>query len=270
MTATTSTDAVRQFAYRQPIYALDDTEGMRDALHRDGYALIPGVLDADEVAAAREAADRLEPFGFDHRKELNDHFKCVFNRERLWLSYADRPGVVDLAERVMGEQCHIIGMSAWRTRPGYNGWGVHVDQIFVPVPEEVLASPDYELPILVCTAHYYLSDITEDLAPTHVVTGSHRAGRGPQRGESDWNGRAPEPVLCRAGDVLFFRSELWHTGSANRTADESRYLLQVHYADRNVAQKFSPWPWQYNPEILAVANDRQLRLLGRHPEGNYG
>ena len=256
--------------YRQPTYGLDDVEVLRDALHRDGFALIPGVLSPDEVAAAREAADRLEHFGLDGRTEFNDHFKCVFNRERLWLSFADRPGIVDLAERVMGDQCHLVGMSAWRTRPGYDGWGVHADQVFVPVPESLSTSPEFRLPILISTAHFYLSDIDEALCQTYVIPGSHKSGRWPKRGESDWNGRQPEPVLCRAGDVLFFRSELWHSGSANTTGDRTRYLLQVHYSHRNIAQKFSPWPWHFNPEILAVANDRQLRLLGKHPEGNYG
>ena len=58
--------------------------------------------------------------------------------------------------------------------------------------------------------------------------------------------------------------------AANKTADQIRYLLQVHYSHRMIAQKFSPWPWQYNPELLAIANDRQKRLLGKHPESNYG
>ena len=32
-----------------------------------------------------------------------------------------------------------------------------------------------------------------------------------------------------AGDVVLFRSEVWHRGSAN-TSNEVRYLMQVHYA----------------------------------------
>ncbi|MEG4573639.1 phytanoyl-CoA dioxygenase family protein [Microcoleus sp. N3A4] len=55
-----------------------------------------------------------------------------------------------------------------------------------------------------------------------------------------WNGNSPEPILCKAGDVLFFRSELWHSGGKNTTVDRSRYMLQVHYSHRDIAQKFSP------------------------------
>jgi len=77
-------------------------------------------------------------------------------------------------------------------------------------------------------------------------------------------------VLCHAGDVLLFRSELWHAGSRNRTADRTRYLLQVHYGRRMVAQKFSPYlAWRFNPEVLAACTPRQRRLLGEHAEAEY-
>jgi len=261
-----------EFAYRQPTFALDDTEGMTRALHEDGFALIPGVLSAEEVADLRAAIDRLRPFGLDHAG-LDDHYKCVFNRERVFLDVIDRPGVVELAEAAMGEQCHIIGETAWRSHPGHDGWAPHADQIWITVPESNFDDPKFQLPIYICTAHYYLTDIlTEEYSPTYVIPGSHKSGRGIGWGADpnpNWHGRTLEPVLVRAGDVLFFRSEIWHSGSKN-ASDRTRYLLQVHYSHRFIAQKFSPWPWQFNPEILAVATPRQLRLLGKHPESNYG
>jgi hypothetical protein len=114
MNTTTSIDV---FNYRQKTCDLFDTAGMAEALHEDGFALIPGVLGALEVAEARSALDRLQPFGLDGSSwsELNHHFKCVFNRDRLWLSYVDRPGIIELAEALMGSDCHIIGMTAWKS-----------------------------------------------------------------------------------------------------------------------------------------------------------
>ena len=200
-----------------------------------------------------------------------EHYKCVFNREQIWLNYIDRPGVVDLAEATMGAECHIIGQSAWRSHPGHNGWSPHTDQLWVTMSEDSWNDPQTKVPIYVCTAHYYLNDhLDEELCPTYVIPSSHKSGRTMAKGEVEWHGRKLEPVLCRAGDVLFFRSEIWHSGSENKTQDQIRYLLQVHYSHRFIAQKFSPWPWQYNPGILAVATPRQLRLLGKHPESSYG
>jgi ectoine hydroxylase-related dioxygenase (phytanoyl-CoA dioxygenase family) len=253
-----------------PTFAIDDVDGMVEAIHHDGVAFVPGVLGPDEVAALRAATDRLQPFGLDGMTELNDHFKCVFNRERLWLDCADRPGIIDLAERLMGDECHIIGMTAWRSRPGFRSGATHADKIFMPLPESVLDDPAIKIPVNLATAHYYLSDIDIDLCPTWVLPGSHRAGRQPKKDTKEWRGRPMEPVLCKAGDVLFFRSEVWHSGSNNTTTDRTRYLLQVHYSHRDIAQKFSPFPFQINPEILATASPRQLRLIGKHVESAYG
>ena len=250
-------------------FDLHDTAGQAKALDEDGFALIPGVMSPDEIADLRAGIDRLHAFGID-KLGLTDHYKCVFNREQLFLNYIDRPGIVELAEATMGAECHIIGETAWRSYPGHDGWNIHTDQMYINLPEEYASDLRVHLPVYICTAHYYLNDMTLDNAPTWVIPGSHRAGRSPKKGEETWNGRELIPILCKAGDVLFFRSEVWHTGSKNTTEDEVRYLLQVHYSHRMFAQKFSPWPWQYNPEILAVANPRQLRLLGKHPESNYG
>ena len=102
-----------------------------------------------------------------------------------------------------------------------------------------------------------------------AIPGSHRAGRPPQPDERSWNGRAAEPVLCRAGDALVFRSELWHSGSRN-LSQRTRYLLQVHYGRRMVAQKFSPYlAWRFDPGVLAACTPRQRRLLGDHEAAEY-
>jgi ectoine hydroxylase-related dioxygenase (phytanoyl-CoA dioxygenase family) len=113
--------------------------------------------------------------------------------------------------------------------------------------------------------------MTEDLCPTYVIPGSHKSGRAldGKTPDPEWNGRKLEPVLCKAGDVLFFRSEVWHSGSIN-TSDQTRYLVQVHYSHRFICQQFSPFlSFKFNPDVLAAANPRQLRLLGNHKQAAY-
>jgi hypothetical protein len=264
------TTPTQSWTYRQQTLPLGDIQAAVDALHVEGFALIPQVLSPEEVGGLRAAIDRLRPFGFD-KISLTEHYKCVFNRDRAFFDLIDRPGIVEIAEGTMGEQCHIIGQTAWKSHPGHDGWAPHADHTLVTVPESV-AQDRTAFPIYLCTAHYYLDDLDESLAPTYVIPGSHRSGRNPGWGVNQtlsYQGRELEPVLCRAGDVLFFRSELWHTGSRN-TSDRIRYLLQTHYAHRTIAQRFSPWPFAFNQEFLALANERQLRLLGKHPEGAYG
>ena len=240
------------------------------ALHQDGYVLLRGVLDAPRCAQLREAIDHLEPIHWDYQGLVDDHYKCVFNRSPFWLPLLDLPGVIELADAALGADCHVIGQTAWRSRPGFIGGELHADYLAMELPEQLLADTAFELPMQICTAHLYLNDIDADLCPTLVIPGSHRAGRKPRPGETTWQGRQAQPVLCQAGDVLVFRSDLWHAGSRNRTTDRSRYLLQVHYGRRMVAQKFSPYlAWQLNPEVLAAATPRQRRLLGEHEPSEY-
>jgi hypothetical protein len=254
-----------------------DLDGRVRALETDGFAYLPGVLTMDEVAELRAAMDRLTaiPDSFDRhdtresRGFLNKSINNVFNRDALFLSYLDRPGVIDLAEAVHGGDCHIIGMTAWMTGPGRPDQPLHTDWLPLTLPEDLLADPRVKIPIFITTAHFYLDDLYEALGPTRFVPGSHLSGRSPD-GETRWRDVEEQSVLCNAGDLLLFRSEVWHRGTANQS-DQTRYLLQVHYARRMIAQKFPPYlnRFQFDAEILARATPRQRRLLGEHRQSNY-
>ena len=249
-----------------------------EALKGDGYVYFPEALSAEEVGALRNAMDRLEacPDEFDRHTDpssrgyLNKSINNVFNRDPVFLSHLDHPEVIDVVEAVHGSDCHVIGMTAWMTGPGRPDQGVHVDWQPLELPEDVMDDPRVELPVYITTVHYYLDDIYEELGPTQFIPGSHQAGRGPSNGESSWRGVEPRSILCSGGDAVLFRCEVWHRGTANRSG-QVRYLLQVHYAQRMITQKFPPYlnRFQFEPAILSRATARQRRLLGEHVQSNY-
>lgn len=263
-----------------------DVDGTVTAIREEGLAVFPGLIEpslAEATCRRIDALTHLEHDGIAKGKGV-DHYKCIFNRDPYWLQFLDQPGIIDSAEALMGDQCHIIGMSAWRSYPGSGGKYLHIDQIFVPMEEDLLTSGRVHLPVFIATLHFYLVDIDIDLCPTWVIPGSHKSGRGPGKvmpkdghagcvsgPESSWNGVDETPVLCKAGDGMLFRSEVWHGGSKNNTPDRVRYLLQVHYAQRGIAQRFNPYlNFIHNPEVKAAATPRQLRLMGQHKIGAYG
>ena len=260
-----------------PLIAYPDLPSRVAALERDGYVYLPAVLNAGEIAAMRSRMDALEalPESYDRHHTPETHSflnKCInntFNRDSLFLSFLDWPDVIEIEEAVHGEDCHVIGMTAWLTGPGRPHQSLHADWLAVPLPEEVMADPRVKMPIFITTAHYYLDDLCEALGPTQFVPGSHRSGRKPD-GETEWQGAKPQSILCKAGDVVIFRSEVWHRGTAN-TSDQTRYLLQVHYANRMITQKYPPYlnRFQFDPAILAQASPRQRRLMGDHRQGSY-
>jgi hypothetical protein len=254
-------------------YALFETDAMLTALDRDGCILVPATLTRDLCDDARRRIDRLEPQHWDETHAAGgrfmDRYLNVFNRDAAWLRFLDRPGIIDLAEAALGRDCHVVGETAWRSHPGFRGEPLHAD--YLPLTWNEGALPDaVRVPPFILTAHFYLSDVTAALAPTRIVPGSHRAGRAPRDGESQWNGRSPECVLATAGDVLIFRSDVWHGGSDNTAERDVRYLLQVHYGRREMAQHFSPFlEWRFDACVVAAASPRQLRLLGAHDPAAY-
>jgi ectoine hydroxylase-related dioxygenase (phytanoyl-CoA dioxygenase family) len=258
-----------------PLFAYPDRAGQVQAMEEDGYVYLPGVLSAAEIRELRVAMDRLQaiPASFDRHDTnggfLNKSINNVFNRDPLFLTYVDRPGVIEIAEAIHGADCHIIGMTAWLTGPGRPDQRLHADWQPITLPAEVMSQPGVKIPIYISTAHYYLDDLYEDLGPTQFIPGSHRAGRAPN-GDTAYKGVEPQNILCKAGDVVIFRSEVWHRGTANRS-QQVRYLLQVHYAQRMITQKFPPYlnRFQFEETILAQATPRQRRLLGEHTPSNY-
>jgi ectoine hydroxylase-related dioxygenase (phytanoyl-CoA dioxygenase family) len=246
---------------------------MAAALEHEGFALAESALPPRLLEQGRAAIDGLRPVHWDevhaNGRRYMDRYLCVFNRDPFWLEFLDRPGIIDVAEAALGRDCHIIGETAWRSLPGFRGDPLHVD--YLPVTWTAARTAEAPpIPIFILTAHFYLCDVTPDLAPTRVLPGSHRAGRAPRTDESQWNGREALAVLAHAGDCLLFRSDLWHSGSANRRADATRYLVQVHYGRREMAQHFSPYlDWRFNPAVIAAATKRQKRLLGDHEPGAY-
>jgi hypothetical protein len=254
-------------------HAIYETEALVAALDEDGYACVAEALPLDICDEARLAIDALQPRHWDETHATGgaflDRYLCVFNRDPYWLRFLDRPGVIDLAEAVLGADCHIIGETAWRSHPGFFGEALHVDYLPLASSEGKLP-PTIRLPIFILTVHFYLNTVTADLAPTRVVPASHRAGRAPREGEASWNETSAEVVLARAGDALVFRSDVWHAGSDNTSGDGVRYLLQVHYGRREMAQHFSPFiDWRFDPAVIASASKRQRRLLGDHESGAY-
>ena len=110
-----------------PLVAYPDLESQVRAMEEDGYAYLPKVIEGAQLAELRDAMDRLTaiPESFDRHGTpengngfLNKHINNAFNRDPVFLQYLDMSPVIELTEAVHGEDCHVIGMTAWVTGPG--------------------------------------------------------------------------------------------------------------------------------------------------------
>ena len=260
-----------------PLVHYPDLQRQVRAMRDDGYVYFPGILSAEEISELRALMDRLEPMEeyFDSERKAGEGefpskvLNNAFNRDPLLLGFIDRPGVIELVEAIHGDDAHIVGMTIWLTGPGRPPQQLHADWQPLTLPQDIMEDERVQIPVFISTMHYYLDDIHHELGPTHFVPGSHRAGRPPD-GDTTFKGREEQSIMCRRGDGLLFRSEVWHRGTAN-TSQQMRYLLQVHYARRMITQKFPPYPHRFriDEDIFKRANPRQRRLLGDHKPSNY-
>jgi hypothetical protein len=190
--------------YRGPLEALPrpdsiDVERAVQQMFTDGYAIFPNVLNRDEVAALRQFMD--EKGGPDDSKWVvekwcyNRHQGTDFSQEPQFLSYIDRPGVIDVVHAILDPGAHVTGGSLWTTGKG-RAMGIHIDYLPMRLPEYVHEDPSITVPIFSATAHFYLNDMTEELGPTTLIPGSHKAGRPPQD-EFSWRGGCRRRRWCR-------------------------------------------------------------------------
>ncbi|MBI3829118.1 MAG: phytanoyl-CoA dioxygenase family protein [Planctomycetes bacterium] len=247
-----------------------DVDAAIESMYTDGCCIVPGVLSRDEVAEFRARIDATG--GDDSKYEVkgwcfNKHLVIDWTKDAYFLRYIDRPGLIDVMEAIMGEDCHVHEGNTWVTGPGRK-MPLHVDHLPVQIPEELLRDPRIRVPIYFCPVMFALCDMTLDIGPTILVPGSHLSGRGPNN-ETEWNGMKPKAALLKAGDALAFRFDVWHGAGANTRKDHSRrYIMQLTYGHRQTMPSYPPMRYEgyFSTEVLETATPRQRRLLCGHAE----
>jgi ectoine hydroxylase-related dioxygenase (phytanoyl-CoA dioxygenase family) len=247
-------------------------------LERDGYAVLEGVFDADEVARMRSEID----FWFEqipderHRKDKEEFRYEMFNRSAACQAAIAHPRTLAIVEPLLGEDCHVIANTAWRNPPSFEGGIWHTDAgPHVPRPEGVEWPEDIPYPIFAVATHVMLQDCALADGPTAIVPGSHRSGRmAPWDAGMDltYDGRPPVLIEANAGDVVFFVSDVWHRGTPARDGARGRFFLQVHYGRRDIAQRVRPTVDVNHVSPEAAARDTSERaktVIGLHEEFFY-
>jgi len=189
------------------------TEDQQAAFERDGFLVVPGALDGDEVERYRRAVAASGPERPMHR--LGAVAAC--------------PAVAPLVDHpaVLGRVCSLLG------------WNVHVYHSHLDIHPAVPDQPpryvwhqdggvqnrDLETdprPRLSVKAAWWLSDLSEPgRGNLRVIPGSHRRNTLSRPPDPDipW----PEPVgavdvLAGPGDALLFDRRLWHARADNHSS----------------------------------------------------
>ncbi|MFT7691833.1 MAG: ectoine hydroxylase-related dioxygenase (phytanoyl-CoA dioxygenase family) [Candidatus Latescibacterota bacterium] len=259
-------------------FSTERTAAIITDFKRDGYVVIPSVLQSDEVAALRQRTDDLfaDPALAETGYIQNDFILRHCNElDPLFCKLLVREPIFSLMEAIFGKGFQQCGMNVLRTNQSnaIDRWHVD-DALFFPLPDELSRhDPRIEMPIFWLTVQVALSDIeTPAHGPTQYVPGSHYSGRHPLQDTPQFEDTGPRDILCKAGDIYLHNSQCWHRGMPN-SSERVRYLLQQQYGPRWAFPRYNAYiRYDVPNELLKEEDERLAQVLGDHrlaPDRRY-
>ena len=259
-------------------------------LERDGFAIAHGLVSPTEVdELRRELTELFETTSPEARMEGSSAAEYAdFRYEALNSSPAAQravahPGILEIIEPLLGEDCHVISNTAWWNQPQRekapfdvgNPW--HIDAgPHVPRAEGIPWDDRIPYPVFMVGCHVLLQDCPLGSGPTGFVPRSHASGRLPPEPDADgaifYEGRGPVAPIGAAGDVVFFVSDVWHRRMPTGPDDTGRFFLQMQYGRRDIAQRLRTTDRVHHLSSEAVeraVTERDRTVAGLHPAGFY-
>ena len=225
-----------------------DAEAVIAALDRDGYAIVPDVLAAADVDAVRSALAPEFAQGYRGRNPFEGHHTqrtyCLVAKSRAFDRLILDPLVLDVSERVLGDNFLLTATLAIKLEPGETAQDFHPDDGFYRIPRP---RPPISLSTL-----WAIDEFTETNGATLIYPGSHR-----------WGDERPTelpPVVTAtmpARSVLLYYGTLIHAGGANRS-DRERLGISIQYA--------TAWARQQENFMMAIGLDGARALPERVQE----
>jgi ectoine hydroxylase-related dioxygenase (phytanoyl-CoA dioxygenase family) len=238
---------------------------------RDGYVLIPGVLESEEMEALRNKTDEFfeNPALVESgHKGRNDFIMWHINElDRIFCDMLIRDPIYSLMETFFGNGFQQCGNQVLRTHRGQALSNWHVDNaLWLPLPEEIPRfDARIEIPVFWLTVQIALTDIeTIEHGPSQYVPGSHYSGRNPppEIEAPEFEGRGPVSIFCKAGDIYLHNPQCWHRGTPNES-DRVRYLLQQQYGSPWTFRRYNAYIDHKMPDhLMAGANERLSKVIG--------
>ena len=210
----------------------------------EGYALIPNVLSAEEVAALRAKTDEYAVTADQKSKHITFAATAFVLRychelDPLFQAITTHSSIIQVVEAVLGADARFNAMNVIRNGQGQAISNWHVDDVLeFPLPPDI---PRFDarirMPVLWLTVQVALSDIDSlEHGPTQFVPTSHYSGRKPSQ-NPEFEGQGPHSVFCKAGDIYLTNHQCWHRGAPN-LSERTRYLMQLQYAQRWADRRF--------------------------------
>jgi ectoine hydroxylase-related dioxygenase (phytanoyl-CoA dioxygenase family) len=204
------------------------------SLDRDGFAVVPGVLDESQLDAVRTriadlAIEEGEQAGIEvHQEAGTSRLSDLVNKGAVFEIFYTHPVVLAGIAHVLQGDLKLSSLNSRAALPGQGHQGLHADWGALELSEG----------FQVCNSIWLLDDFTEENGATRVVPGTHRSGQTPADVLDDPAAAHPDQklLLAPAGTVVIFNSHLWHGGTTNRT-DRPRRAVHSYFTRRHQTQQ---------------------------------
>ena len=224
---------------------------------RQGYAIAPGFLSGADIAPAVDELPLMFPtadeFADDVDPARNDRFRVgqfggvdVLPFESLaWNLLAVHPRLLDVAEATLcTDDIRMYRAEAWAKYEQAADYDQTLHRDFL---NHSLVVPTDDPRYGQVEMFLYLSDMTPDLGPTHVVPTRHTEHLPPIPNHLDVPEHAAlydlgELVLGPPGTLLVYRTDLVHRGTAIHRPRAARFTLHLNF--RTAAAEWAnrgPW-----------------------------
>lgn len=238
-------------------------------LKSEGWAVVPGVLDAGRAAVALE---RLWAAEAESRRRGVDTFMPILDPnasnvrvfyllalDALFRELIEHPVAVEMVASLLGERFLISNFTANIARPGSKSMALHSDQSLV-TPEPWVQP--WAMNIIWC-----LTDVAFENGATLFIPGSqHWRTRGEIPPDAH---RRLQPFEAKAGSIIAMEGRIWHTSGANVTADQDRALLFGYYTWPFLRPQVN-WNACLPLELQAQLSPRTRERLGLEVDANTG
>lgn len=258
------------------------------AVAEQGYAIAPGFLSPSEIAPAIADLPAMFPtadeFADDVDPRRNDRFRVgqfggvdVLPFESLaWNLLAVHPRLIEVAETVLcTADLRMYRAEAWAKYAQAADYDQTFHRDFL---NHSLVVPTDDPRFGQVEMFLYLTEMTPDLGPTHVVPTTHTAHLPPIPNHLEGPEHAHlyelgELVLGPPGTLLVYRTDLLHRGTAMRRLRSARFTLHLNL--RTASAEWAnrgPWGQTANrptwTRFVEHCGPRELSLFGFPPPGH--
>ena len=221
-------------------------EQARQEYDAQGYVLIRGVLQGEELKRVRDA--------FGKALEV-EALKEILSQDDVFVDMVDHPVVLPIVQAVVGDDVQLRYARGGLIKPGTDsgsGWHCDLSGIGgVNLPDSVIMTKLFT----------YLEDVGEDGACLACVPGSHRYDMGHPLPDLADHEDMPHHVkmVARAGDAVLMNGYTWHARFHNRS-DRPRKVLEYSYIHSwmKTQYEFSDLSPHVQELVMKSHNRRQL------------